>query len=76
MLASTDPARAKLESVAADPPKMSLCSDWSEIPKTIPKVKIDTYVDNSQLGVNCVIYDARSKIAAFGNKVAGKGYES
>ena len=35
------------------------------------------YLDiNSQTGVNCVIYDARSKIAAFGNKVAGKGYES
>ena len=45
-------------------------------PKNYPKGKVDKYVDNSQLGVNCVIYDARSKIAAFGNKVAGKGYES
>ena len=26
--------------------------------------------------INCVIYDARNKMAAFGNKVAGKGYES
>ena len=32
--------------------------------------------NNYQTGVNCVIYDARSKMAAFGNKVAGKGYES
>jgi hypothetical protein len=25
---------------------------------------------------NCVIYDARGYIAALGNKISGKGYES
>jgi len=34
------------------------------------------YQENISQNTNCVIYDARNKMAAFGNKVAGKGYES
>jgi hypothetical protein len=34
------------------------------------------YTENNSNSANCVIYDARNKMAAFGNKVAGKGYES
>lgn len=36
-----------------------------------PDLELKDQVDN---GVNCIIFDARNKIAAFGNKVAGKGY--
>ena len=38
--------------------------------------KIDPKEAPTQGDTNCVIYDARNKMAAFGNKVAGKGYES
>jgi len=38
--------------------------------------KSDYPANQTQQGINCVIYDARSKMAAFGNRVAGKGYES
>ena len=38
--------------------------------------KIDPKETLTQGDINCVIYDARNKMAAFGNKVAGKGYES
>lgn len=38
--------------------------------------KIDPKEGVTQGDINCVIYDARNKMAAFGNKVAGKGYES
>ncbi len=41
--------------------------------KSNPSLNI---ANNTQKEVDCVIYDARNKMAAFGNKVAGKGYES
>lgn len=45
-------------------------------PKLDPKGTLLNTIDNIGLQkVNCVIYDARNKMAAFGNKVAGKGYE-
>lgn len=40
-------------------------------PKGIASFIVDTGVQEE---INCVIYDARNKMAAFGNKVAGKGY--
>ena len=42
-------------------------------PRKDPKVQNDF---SNHMQVNCVIYDARNKMAAFGNKVVGKGYES
>ena len=45
-------------------------------PKLDPKGMSCLNLDSGmQTGVNCRIYDARSKIAAFGNKLAGKGSE-
>ena len=48
-------------------------------PKVSPKGKLLSILElenNPIQKVNCVIYDARGYMAALGNKISGKGYES
>lgn len=44
--------------------------------RLIGNPEADPKIDQVDNNINCVIFDARNKMAAFGNKVAGKGYES
>ena len=45
-------------------------------PKLDQKSNKKIILDEIPNGINCKIYDARGFIAALGNKIAGKGYES